>query len=171
MQTKFFAARPLLPFVHRERIDIDLTADGNLLGWGSKLQRLGTNEFSDLVGNPILFESANNTMTATLTLQAETFFSGERVAHIDVSESALSRFTGKYHSDELEATYKLSLANGTLTLKNGDQPPVNLNPVAANEFRAGDLGTIVFQVAGNSHVSGLTLFSQPARGITFQKAD
>jgi len=146
-------------------------ANGNLFGWGSKLQRLGADEFSDLVGNPIVFHSANDTMTATLTLQAETFFSGKRVPHIDVSESALGGFTGKYHSDELEATYKLSLANGVLTLKNGDQPPVNLNPVAANEFQAGDLGTIVFQVAGNSRVSGLTLFSQPARGITFQRAD
>jgi len=146
-------------------------ANGNLLGWGSKLQRLGANEFADLVGNPIMFESANNIMTAALTLQAETFFSGTRVPHIDVSESALSGFTGKYHSDELEATYRLSLANATLTLKNGDQPPVNLNPVAANEFQAGDLGTIVFRVAGNSHVSGLTLFSQAARGINFQKAD
>ena len=146
-------------------------ANGNLVGWGSKLQRLGANKFTDLVGNPIVFESANKTMTATLTLQAETFFRGERVPHIDVSESVLSGFTGKYHSGELEATYKLSLVNGTLTLRNGDQPPVNLNPVAANEFQAGDLGTIVFHVAGNYHISGLTLFSQPARGITFQKAD
>jgi len=145
--------------------------NGNLMAWGSNLRRLGANEFSDLVGNPIVFKSANGTMTAMLTLQGETYFSGDRVPHIHVSESALSGFTGNYHSDELEATYKLSLVNGTLTLKNGDQPPVNLNPVAANEFQAGDLGTIVFQVAGNSHVSGLTLFSQPARGITFQKVD
>ncbi|MFI5095002.1 MAG: serine hydrolase domain-containing protein [Candidatus Acidiferrales bacterium] len=145
--------------------------NGNLMGWGSKLQRLGANEFSDLVGNPIVFKSAQDTMTATLTLQGETYFSGDRVPHIHVSEFALSGFTGNYHSDELEATYKLSLVKGALTLKNGDQPAVNLNPVAANEFQAGDLGTIVFHVAGNSHVSGLTLFSQPARGITFQKAD
>jgi hypothetical protein len=127
--------------------------------------------FSDLTGNPIVFKSVNNTMTATLTLQAETFFSGARVPHIDVSESALSGFTGEYHGAELEATYNLSLANGTLTLRNGDQPPVNLNPVAANEFESGDIGTIVFQVAGNSHVSGRTVFSQRARGITFQKTD
>jgi hypothetical protein len=79
--------------------------------------------------------------------------------------------TGKHHSDELEATYKLSLANGILTPKNGDQPQVHLNPVASNEFQAGDLGTIVFQVAGNCHASGLILFSQSARGITFQKTD
>ncbi len=96
-------------------------------------------------------------MTATLTLQGETYFSGDRVPHIHVSESALNRFTGNYHSDELEATYKLSLVKGILTLKNGNQTPVNLHPVGANEFQAGDLGTIVFHVAGNHHVFGLTL--------------
>jgi CubicO group peptidase (beta-lactamase class C family) len=145
--------------------------NGDLMAWGSKLQRLGANEFSDLVGNPIVFKSANGSMSATLTLQGETYFSGDSVPHIQMSESALSALTGDYHSDELDATYKLSLVKGALTLKNGDQPPVDLIPVAANEFQAGDLGTIVFHLAGNSHASGLTLFSQPARGITFQKVD
>jgi hypothetical protein len=56
-------------------------------------------------------------------------------------------------------------------LKNGDNPPPNLSPIAPNEFQAEDLGTIVFHEGGNGHVSGLTLFSQAARGITFRKAD
>jgi len=146
-------------------------ASGNLMAWGSKLQRLGANEFSDLVGNPIVFKSADGAMTATLTLQSEIFFSGNRVPDIHLSESALSGFTGNYHSDELDATYQLALVKGVLALRFGDQPPVNLNPVAATEFQAGDLGTIVFHVASNSHVAGLTLFSQPARGVTFQKAN
>jgi hypothetical protein len=90
---------------------------------------------------------------------------------IHLNESALGPFTGDGHSDELEATYKLSLVNGARQLKNGDNPPANLNPIAPNEFQAEDLGTIVFHEAGNGHVSGLTPFSQAARGITFQKAD
>ncbi len=145
--------------------------NGNLMAWGAKLRRLGANEFSDLVGNPIAFRTANSTMTATLTLQGETYFSGDRVPELHLSESALSGLTGDYHSEELQATYKLSLVQGALKLKNGDNPPVNLNPVAPNEFQAGDLGTVVFQGAGNNLGRGLTLFSQPARGITFQKAD
>ncbi|HKE25580.1 MAG TPA: serine hydrolase domain-containing protein [Bryobacteraceae bacterium] len=144
-------------------------ASGNLMGWGSKLERLGANEFSDLVGNPIVFKSAQGTMTATLTLQGDPYFSGHMIPKIQLSESALSRFTGKYHSDELAATYELSLVKGVLTLKNGNQTPANLLPVGANEFQAGDLGTIVFSVTTSHHVTGLTLFSQPARGITFAK--
>jgi hypothetical protein len=144
-------------------------ANGNLMGWGSKLQRLGANEFSDLVGNPIVFKIARGTMTATLTLQGEPYFSGDIVPRIQLSESALTRFTGNYHSDELEATYEVSLVKGVLTLKNGNQTPVNLLPVGPNEFQAGDLGTIVFRVTKDHHVPGLTLFSQPARGIAFAK--
>jgi CubicO group peptidase (beta-lactamase class C family) len=143
--------------------------NGNLMGWGSKLRRLGANEFSDLVGNPILFKSAKGTMTATLTLQGDPYFSGDMVPRIQLSESALGRFTGNYHSDELEATYELSLVKGVLTLKNGNQTPVNLQPVAPNEFQAGDLGTIVFRVTAQHRVPGLTLFSQRARGIAFAK--
>ncbi len=143
--------------------------DGNLMGWGSKLQRLGANEFSDLVGNPIVFKSAKGAMTATLTLQGDPYFSGEMVPHIQMREPSLSRFTGKYHSDELDATYGLSLVKGVLTLQNGNRTPVSLRPVGANEFQAGDLGTIVFSVTTGQHASGLTLFSQPARGIAFTK--
>ena len=143
----------------------------NLMAWGAQLQRLGPNEFSDLVGNPITFKAANGTMTATLTLQGETYFSGRTVPDIHLSESALSGFAGDYHSDELDATYNLSLVEGMLKLKNGDNPPVELGPVAPNEFQAGDLGTVVFDTTGDRHVRGLTLFSQPARGITFQKVD
>ncbi len=108
-------------------------------------------------------------MTATLTLQGDPYFSGYMVPQIQLSESALSRFTGNYHSDELEATYELSLVKGVLTLKNGNQTPVNLLPVGPNEFQAGDLGTIVFSVTTDRHIRGLTLFSQPARGIAFAK--
>jgi hypothetical protein len=144
-------------------------ASGNLMGWGSKLQRLGPNEFSDLVGNPIVFKSAQGTMTATLTLQGDPYFSGHRVPQIRLSESALSRFAGNYHSDELAAAYVLSLVKGVLTLDNGNQTTVNLLPVGPNEFQAGDLGTIVFSVTTAHHVTRLTLFSQPARGIIFAK--
>ena len=145
--------------------------NGNLMAWGSKLRRLGPNEFSDLVGNPIAFKSVDGVMNATLTIESETYFSGNRVPDIHLSESALNRLTGNYHSAELDANYQLSLAKGALALKFSDQPPVSLIPVAANEFQAGDLGTIVVRVAGNAHASGLTLYSQPARGITFQKMD
>ena len=143
----------------------------DLIAWGAKLRRLGANKYSDLVGNPILFNSANGTMTAILTLQGQTFFSGQKVPDVHLSESELHGFAGDYYSDELGAAYKLSLLKGVLTLKVGDNSPIELNPVATNEFQAGDLGTIVFPLKGENRVSSMTLFSRSARGISFEKRD
>lgn len=128
--------------------------NGNLVAWGAKLRRLGANQFSDIVGNPITFESAHGAITATLTLQGETYFSGNKVPDIHLSESALSGFAGDYRSDELDATYNFSLVKGTLLLKIGDESPVDLNPVAPDKFQAGDLGTVIFRRTGNNRVSG-----------------
>jgi hypothetical protein len=144
---------------------------GSLMAWGAQLRRSGVSQFSDLVGNPIVFKNVDGTMTATLMLQGQPYFYGDRVPDTHLGETTLSGFEGDYHSDELEVTYGVSLVKGTLKLKNGDNPAVDLNPVAPNEFQAGDLGTVVFDTTNDRHVSGLTLFSQRARGITFQKVD
>jgi len=131
--------------------------NGNLMGWGSKLQRLGANEFSDFVGTPIVFKNPNGTMTATLTLQGETFFSGNRVSPVELNKSALAGFAGNFHSDELAATYEVSVVKGVLMLTNAKQSPVSLHPVAPNEFEAAALnGMIIFRVTGDHRVSGLT---------------
>jgi hypothetical protein len=86
-----------------------------------------------------------------------------------LNEPALSGFTGNYRSDELDATYKVSLVKGALSLQIGTEAPVKMNPVASNKFEAEDRGTIVFQDTGNNHLSGLIFSSRRARGLTFQK--
>jgi CubicO group peptidase (beta-lactamase class C family) len=143
----------------------------DLMAWGRTLRRLGPEEFSDLVGNPILFKKANGTMTATLTLQGEPFFSGNKVPDIHLKESELRAFRGKYYSDELNATYEVSLEEGALSLKNGDDGAVKLSPVARNEFQAGDFGTVVFSIDKDNRSRELVLFSEPARNIRFGKVD
>ncbi len=145
-------------------------SNGGLVAWGSNLRRLGPNEFSDLVGNPIVFRAENGNMTATLTLQGEEFFAGYRVPEIKMTESALRRFAGSFISQELQARYTIAFSNRALVLTFGDHPPVTLTPVATNEFQAGDLGTLVFQFSADNRLYGLTLYSQSARGVTFQRA-
>lgn len=144
--------------------------DGNLVAWGANLRRLGANEFSDLVGNPILFQPENGNMTATLTLQGEKFFVGHRVPPIKLTESALQRYAGTFTSQELQTSYTIAMLNQTLVLKFGDHPPVTLTPIARNEFQAGDLGTLVFDFSAVGRLSRLILYSQRARGMTFHVA-
>lgn len=144
-------------------------SNGNLMAWGSVLRRIAANKFYDLSTNIITFENSNGTMKATLDLEGETYFSGNKVNETHLSEAVLSGYTGEYRSEELDASYSLSILQGTLTLKHHDNSPVKLNPVAQDQFDAGDLGTIVFHVDANHRVSALTVFSQAARGISFRK--
>jgi len=158
-------------FDQRRHMVYTFTAvDGNLMAWGAKLRRLGANEFSDLVGNPIVFKHDQGTTTATLTLQGQVFFSGARVPKIPLSEAVIRALAGDYRSDELDTTYKLSFVKGALSLQVGTQPAVTLTPVASNEFQAGDLGTVLFPGTGQ-RVSGFTFFSQRSRGISFRKLE
>jgi hypothetical protein len=45
-----------------------------------------------------------------------------------LNEPALSGFTGNYRSDELDATYKVSLVKGARSLQIGTEAPVKMNP-------------------------------------------
>ena len=146
-------------------------ANGELMAWGAVLRRSAANKFYDLVGNPITFGESNGVMKARLDLQGETYFDGSKVQNIHLSEAALSVFAGQYRSDELDATYSLSIEQASLTLKIRDRPAVKLEPIAPNEFRAGDLGSLVFHAGANQHPSELTLYSQAARGIDFKRMD
>jgi CubicO group peptidase (beta-lactamase class C family) len=143
--------------------------NGNLMAWGATLKRLGPDEFSDLVGNPIVFRTTDGKMTATLTLQGEIYFSGARAPEIRMSESTLNALAGHYRSDELDAEYTLSLVRGELMLKAGNGSPFKLIPVAPNEFRAGDFGNLVFKRTAGHQGATMTLFSQPTRGVVFAK--
>jgi len=144
--------------------------NGELIAWGVKLRRLGENEYSDLVGNPIVFKNVNGTMTASLTLQGQTFFYGNKVPELHLSDSQLRSFTGRYYSDELDAIYTVSQVKGVLSLRVGDNSPIALNSVGTTEFQAGDLGTIVFSGGANPGAA-MTLFSRSARGVLFWKHD
>lgn len=145
--------------------------DGKLMAWGAVLRRLGPNQFSDLVGNPITFKDKDGVMTARLDLDGQAYFDGSRVPEVHMTQAALEGFAGRYRSDELDATYTLTIEQCSLTLKNRSRAPVKLIPISSNEFQAGDMGTIVISTGANARVSGLTLFSQAARGITFKKTD
>jgi CubicO group peptidase (beta-lactamase class C family) len=145
--------------------------DGHLMAWGATLRRSGPNQFYDLVGNPITFTESVGVMSARLDLEGETYFDGKKVPDIHLAAADLRPLAGRYRSEELDAIYTLSMEQENLMLSNRNQKPVKLVPIAPDEFKADDMGTVVVQHDPMHRVSGLTVFESSARGIEFKKED
>ncbi len=146
-------------------------SNGNLMAWGAVLIRINANQFCDLGSNVITFESSKGTMQAKLDLRGETYFSGSRVQELHLGEPVLASYAGRFRSTELDTAYGLSLEKDTLTLRNRDNPPQKLTPIAKDEFDAGDLGRLVFERDSGGRVFGFRIFTQDVRGIAFKKED
>jgi CubicO group peptidase (beta-lactamase class C family) len=143
---------------------------GSLMAWGADLRRVGPNQFRDLDRGTITFDGSDGSMKATLEMDGETFFAGKRIEEPHLSSSDLSMYTGRYRSAEIDATYRLSIGEGSLVLQLNWDPPLKLNPIAPDEFEGKNLGTIVFHRDASHRVSGLSLFSINARNVSFEKA-
>jgi CubicO group peptidase (beta-lactamase class C family) len=141
---------------------------GNLMAWGGNLRRVGPNQFKDLGTGTITFESSEGGMKATLVTDGETFFAGTRIDPPRLREADLAAYAGRYRSAELDATYDLTIGNGGLLLRNNWNPPIQLSPVAPDEFH-GDVGTLLFRRDGNHGINGFSVFTVNARDINFDR--
>ncbi len=148
----------------------NFTADhGNLMAWGAVLRRIDANRFYDLGSDIITFHSANGIMHASLVIPGEEYFSGDKLQPVQLSETALTRLVGTYHSDELDATYVVSIKQRRLTVTAGDKS-VPFDPATSNEFYSSDFRTLVFNETGQ-RITGFSLFTQAARGIIFVRTN
>jgi CubicO group peptidase (beta-lactamase class C family) len=162
-----FAGKYLDP---RHHFVYSFTASGgSLTAWGASLRRIGPNQFRDLGTGTITFDGSSGSMKATLVMDGETFFAGNRIEAPHLSQIDLSALTGRYRSTEIAATYTLSISQGSLVLQVNWNPPLKLNPIAPDEFESEDLGTVVFRRDASHRVSGLGLFSINARNVSFDK--
>jgi CubicO group peptidase (beta-lactamase class C family) len=164
-----FAGRYLDPRTHE--MYTFTAANGNLMAWEAMLRRINANQFYDLESNIITFESSKTAMHVRLEIKGETYFSGSRIQELHLEEPVLSSYTGQFRSAELDTVYDLSLEKGALTLRNRDNPPQKLIPIAKDEFDAGDLGTLVFERDPGGRAFGFHVFTARARGIAFTKED
>ena len=142
---------------------------GELMAWGAKLRRVGSNQFLDLGTGTITFKGSGADMKATLEMDGKAFFAGQRVDPPLLSEAELAAYTGSYRSVELDATYKLKVEQGSLTLRNGWNPARKLTPLTTDEFESEEYGTIVFRRDPYQQVDGFSVNTVEARDIDFDK--
>jgi CubicO group peptidase (beta-lactamase class C family) len=82
------------------------------------------------------------------------------------STETLEGYAGRYFSDELQATYTLSVADGALTLQRGRLDSVVLEPVAEGELRADGL-RVVFRDGERGRAATLTVHAGRVRDVRF----
>ena len=165
-----FAGKYLDPRTH---LMYTFTAsNGDLMADGVVLRRNNANQFYDPDEfGVITFESSKGTMQSKLELEGETYFLGSRIQELHLGVPVLASYTGQFRSTELDTVYGLSLEKNTLTLRNRNNPPQRLAPIAKDEFDAGDLGRLVFERDSGGRVLGFRVFTEEVRGIAFKKED
>ena len=144
---------------------------GNLMGWGEPLQRVAAHQYYDLQGDIMTFANNNGVMRLTLPIPGEVYFSGDRLQPLQLSADELTRLVGDFHSEELDATYTLSVEGGWLRVKVPNNPPIPLDAAGPNEFCSSDLGDLVFHFDAGNRISAFTLSTQASRGIIFKKVN
>jgi hypothetical protein len=144
---------------------------GNLMGWGEVLQRVAANQYYDLQGDVITFATNNGVMHLSLPIPGQLYFSGDRLQPLQLSAAELSRFTGNFHSEELNTSYTLLVDSGRLTVKIPNNPPIPLDAAGPDEFYSSDLGDLVFHPDAGHRASAFSLSTQASRGIIFKKVN
>lgn len=142
---------------------------GNLMVNGASLQSIGPNKFASPGGAIIAFDSSNSMMRVTIDRGGEVMFAGTKIERVHVGDADLAAYAGTYTSKELDATYKLSVENGSLMLQSNWNPALKLVPLVRDEFESGDLGTLVFHRDSGNRISGLSVFDGRIRNLTFEK--
>ena len=135
-------------------------ARGKLVLEGHVLEPVERNRFADpITGATVTFSSSDGAMKATATYNNAVTFAGQRIEALHVDEKGLAAYAGVYKSAELDATYKLSVENGSLMLRVGWDPATKLEPIVQNEFTLGGGLTLVFSADSAGHISGLKVFA------------
>lgn len=161
-----FAGKYLNP--HSHEVFSFTVSKGNLLGWGGILRRISPNQFMDLGSGTITFDSSQGPTTVSLDYLGERFYSGVKVQPPRLTRTALAQFNGDYRSSELGATYRLSLDVNGLWLRNGRNTPLQLTPVAPDEFES-NIGTIVFDRDARHRVTALSVYVRSVGNLRFNK--
>lgn len=163
-----FAGKYLDP--HKHFVYSFTVSGGNLMAWGGNLPRMGPNQFRDLGTGTITFDNSDGSMKATLETDGGTFFAGKRIESPHLSETELAAYEGQYRSTELDATYNLSIEQGSLMIRSNWNPAVKLSPVARDEFESEEFN-VVFHRDANHRVSGLSVFTIRARNVSFDRVN
>lgn len=91
------------------------------------------------------------------------------ISTVQPSPAHLAEYAGTYRSEELDATYTVSIEEGKLTLRRRPAAPVTLQPTYRDAFRAEDLGQLRFTRDAAGRVDGFNVNAGRVRHLRFTR--
>ena len=92
----------------------------------------------------------------------------ESVAAFDPTPTQLAEYQGAYTSEEIDPTYRITLADGKLSLVRLKHKPEPLHPAMMDVFSS-DTGTLHFTRNANQKITGFTLNAGRIRNFHFNR--
>ena len=140
-------------------------------GGSSELMPLGENRFRIIARRgEVGFESPQRggSRRLILTLEGTPPTVYEAVKSVVPTARQLTGYAGSYYSDEIDATYRVSVREGKLTLLRRKFPPLSLQSVFTDAFSSGSLlGTIRFTRDQQQRVNGFIASGGRVRNFKF----
>jgi hypothetical protein len=146
-------------------------SNGSLEAFGTQFKPRDATHFVAIPGPEITFDrQLNSGMRLTLNFKDSAPQVFERYEPLKASAENFAQYVGEYTSAELQATYRLAVKDGQLTLATNWQDPAVLEPIILDEFQ-GPFGTsMVFHRDAAGQVTGCDLFAGRVRNIAFTKS-
>ena len=137
---------------------------------GTALKAVGSGRFAGRASDLVIEAGADGRRRLTETVRGGTAKPAvfEAVNLFDPTPAQAAAYTGTYHGEEIEPTYRVEVTDGRLSLRRLKVSPVTLEPLNRDVFR-GSSGTLRFSRDAKGRVSGFTLSNGRIRNLRFTK--
>jgi CubicO group peptidase (beta-lactamase class C family) len=152
-----------------------IVRDGNRLRLnnerGSELLATSATRFVTAGDDTWVFEPSNSLGRTTVRVADEygTVDTLERVERANPTTVELRPLLGTYGSDEAETKFTVAIEDGALVMKQRPDRVIKLQPLYADAFSGGSLGTIVFRRDTSGRVNALSVIQERVWDMRFAR--
>ena len=148
-----------------------LASDHDLEAFGQRFAPTDATHFAGPEDSEMAFDrDPHGTLRLTLSFKDVTPQVYEPYTAVKASDENLEQYAGEYTSAEVEATYRLYLKDGKLTLAVNWQEPFVLEPTVRDEFQGPYGSAIVFRRDSAGRITGFDAFAGRVRNIFFARS-
>lgn len=146
-------------------------SDTGLEAFGAQFRPRDASHFSGPDESEMVFNrEQGGTTRLTLSFKDTVPQIFEKYQALKASDENFAQYTGEYTSGELEATYRVFVKDGRLTMAVNWQEPFALQPTVRDEFQGPGGTAIVFRRDSAGHITGFEAFAGRVRNIAFIKS-